>query len=266
MNARRIRQALMALAMAVCTLVSAAALNYSLDAVMNGILAVETGGNAFAINDNTTRRSYKFGTKDEAVKMANMLLSLNHNIDMGKFQINSFQLSRGWKVENLFDEAFNRSAAETIYNEWLTAAKRLYGDVELAYQRAIAGYNSGGTGLRNGNVTYLTKVLRAMGIMRAPIDTEYASSKPPKVEKQLSLSDDDADEDDDLASEEETRRAPEEDVSVKVTDILFGALMLLLIVLLIKLLGPLLARSFLGNLLSMGTGTVKKLRQAMKEE
>jgi hypothetical protein len=127
---RIVLRALAILSLVACAAVSAAVLNYSLDAVMNGILAVETGGNAFAINDNTTRRSYKFSTKAEAVKMANMLLGIDHNIDMGKFQINSIHLSRGWSVEKLFDETFNRSAAETIFNEWLAAAKKLYGDVE----------------------------------------------------------------------------------------------------------------------------------------
>lgn len=162
---------------ALCALCAAAVAGYDVASVMKGILAVESGGHQYSINDNSTRRSYKFSSKSEAVQMAKYLLSLDHNIDMGPYQINSIQLKRGWHVEDLFEGGFSRSAAETVFTEWVNVAKKRYGETVLAWQRAIGAYNSGGAGLRNGNPIYTGKVMRAMGLNDAPMDTGDVSER-----------------------------------------------------------------------------------------
>jgi hypothetical protein len=104
-----------------------------------------------------------------------------------------------------------------------------------------------------------------MGILTAPMDTEVASSKAAISTKALAVDEDD-DEDEELADAEETRRVPKEDTSSKVADILTGAMMFLLVILLIKLLGPALARSILGKLLSLGSGSIKQAQKAVSEQ
>lgn len=183
--------ALLGFASAVCF----AAVTYTVSSVMDAILKVESGGKTFAINDNTTRRSYSFKSKQEAVKMADYLMSLNHNIDMGDYQVNSIQTKRGWTTNQLFDQAFNRKAAETIFGEWLVLARKKFGDSVLAWQRAIGGYNSGYTGLNNGNPVYTTKILRQMGVAEAPLDhSARAANVPPPASLGTGVEEEDEDE------------------------------------------------------------------------
>jgi len=178
--------ALLCLSSAACF----AAAAYTLSSVLDAIRKTESGGNELAINDNTTRRSYTFRTKAEAVKMADYLMSLNHNIDMGDYQVNSIQIRRGWTTSQLFESNFSRKAAETIFGEWLALARKKYGDTTLAWQRAIGGYNSGFHGLNNGKPVYTTKVLRNLGMSEAPMDHDTATAGLPRPEK-LGLGDDD---------------------------------------------------------------------------
>lgn len=49
------------------------------------IITLESGGNPFSVNDNTTGRSYAFGTLDEATKYVND--NKNHTMAIGLFQL-----------------------------------------------------------------------------------------------------------------------------------------------------------------------------------
>ena len=57
---------------------------------MAGIMQVESGGNPYSINDNTTGKSYSFGTRSAYLAEANKLLTQHHQLAMGPFQIESF--------------------------------------------------------------------------------------------------------------------------------------------------------------------------------
>lgn len=230
----------------VCALCAAAVSGYDIATVMQGILSVESGGHQYSINDNATRRSYKFTSKSEAVRMAKYLLDLDHNIDMGPFQINSIQLKRGWKVEDLFESGFSRNAAETVFTEWKNAAIKRYGDTVLAWQRAIGAYNSGGSGLRNGNPTYTGKVMRAMGLADAPLDTGERTAPATAITASKALAsalfssdDDEADEDEQLDLSKMRVRNSNADKGL--LGLLVAALVLLLIVLGVPLIKGILA-------------------------
>ncbi len=62
----------------------------SLKSIMAGIMQVESGGNPYSINDNTTGKSYSFGTRSAYLAEANKLLTQHHQLAMGPFQIESF--------------------------------------------------------------------------------------------------------------------------------------------------------------------------------
>lgn len=198
---RRFREAFFALVLA--STFAYAANGYDFASVMAAILKTESGGRPYAIFDNTTRKSYQLSSRAEAEKMASYLISLNHNIDMGLYQINSFHLSRGWTVTSIFDTNFNRKAAETIFTEWLNAAKKLYGDTALAWERAIGAYNAGNFGLKKGNPVYVNKVLRAMGAPAPAIDKpdETPTANPAPRANAVSLGGIDSDEDEDPLEE-----------------------------------------------------------------
>jgi hypothetical protein len=252
-----------------CAVCAAAVDGYDLESVMSGILTVETGGQQFAINDNTTRRSYKLSSLDEAVTTANYLMSLDHNIDMGKFQINSIQMSRGWSVTNLFDAAFNQTAAETIFNEWLAKAQKLYGDSVLAWQRAIGGYNAGFAGLKNGNPSYVTKVLRAMGVKTASLDRgelgQHGKAVPDAtVQAALGTLDekgDDAEDDDDFGLPAEPK-APVD--RAQAVDVALMAALSALLILALKFIGPVAVRLAIRAMLSGTRKAIKTAQDAVK--
>ena len=56
---------------------------------MHAIVAVESGGNPWAIGDNTTRRSFAPRSYAEAVATANALIAQGHSVDVGIAQVNS---------------------------------------------------------------------------------------------------------------------------------------------------------------------------------
>ena len=215
-----------------------AATGFDIASVMNAILQVESGGKPYSIHDNSTRRSYQLSSKQEAEKLAEYLISLNHNIDMGLYQINSVHLSRGWTVSGLFDAATNRRAAETVFGEWLARAKKLYGDTVLAWQRAIGGYNAGGSGLSNGNPTYTNKVLKAMGSPEVALDRgDYAQGNTATADQAAALLGDDQDEEEATLDSPSPRKSYSREQG-QIMDLILMLLVLVVLALLVWVLGP----------------------------
>ena len=83
--------------------------------VMVGVAMTESGGNSLSIHDNTGAVSFTPSTKAEAIKLANALLAIHHDLDLGAGNVNVRNF--GWThltVETAFDECRNMDAATRI--------------------------------------------------------------------------------------------------------------------------------------------------------
>jgi len=158
----------------------------SVDAVLAAIRKVESGGDPWAIHDNATGATHRSGSEAAAVELASRLIATGHDIDMGAFQINSRQLGRaGVSLTRLFDPTVNAALARTIFTEFHTAAKALFGDNDAALQRAIGAYNAGN--VRAANPRYVDRVLRALGQgaprpIEASVGVTVPAQDPPEPE------------------------------------------------------------------------------------
>ena len=120
------------------------------------LIRAESGGNPYAIDDDTSRRVYLPQSKSQAEKIATRLLQAGHRIDMGLTQISSPWLS-AWHV--------------TLSQVFTPCSNIRLGTLLLAtnYQRCLAGrttktalwcalsrYN---TGTSTGGYAYVYRVL-----------------------------------------------------------------------------------------------------------
>jgi type IV secretion system protein VirB1 len=140
------------------------ALSPELDAVFIGIRKRESGGNPFAIFDNTTRKSYLFTNRGDAETKAQELVARGHNLDLGLYQLNwKWQGRRpGLTLQNVFDAALNEKMARTVLEEFYTAARALYPSRDEAVRMAVGAYNNGK--VRVHNPTYVNGVYRLSGL------------------------------------------------------------------------------------------------------
>lgn len=108
------------------------------------IIKVESGGNPFAINDNTSGHSYSFTNKDDAVYKSYELLTLGHSIDMGLMQINSVHL-KGMKIRyyDLFDPCYNVQIGTKILSDFYVKYSEPGMNKEQRLYRALSAYNTG---------------------------------------------------------------------------------------------------------------------------
>jgi type IV secretion system protein VirB1 len=94
----------------------------------------------FALGDNTARRSYFFGTLEEATTKARELLSMGHRIDAGLMQITDRNWSAyGLTVETVFTPRAN-----------ICAGARILGEAFGIERRAHCRYNTGRAACANG--------------------------------------------------------------------------------------------------------------------
>lgn len=136
----------------------------SVDEALVAIKQVESNGNPYAIRDNTGNRSYFPKSLGDAIGQAKQLLALGHNIDMGMYQINSMHLGGATSADTIFLPATQAAAAAKIFGDFYSQAKSIYGNTELALLRAIGAYNGGNWALYRDNVTYVSKVMAALGL------------------------------------------------------------------------------------------------------
>ena len=136
------------------------------------IIAVESGGNPFAIGDNTARESYFPASKTEAVQLAEYLLSKGHSIDMGLMQINSCHLGKkGLSLDVLFDPCGNVNFGTRLLSENF----RIHSgdsDKRQVLFKALSAYNTGSAWRGPG---YINRILKAV---KAPY--RVAVVNPPK--------------------------------------------------------------------------------------
>jgi type IV secretion system protein VirB1 len=142
------------------------------DGVLAAIQQVESAGRPWTIFDNSTGQSIALPSREVAEQTASARLQLGHNLDLGLYQINSIQLRRtDVALATIFDPDIQVQLARVILLEFLDRARALYGDSELAWERAIGAYNAGN--VQTDNPPYVARVLRAMG--RLPLMRPSAS-------------------------------------------------------------------------------------------
>jgi len=112
---------------------------------MSAVVAYESGGRAFAIGDNTARRSYFPENHAEAVILARQLLAAGHNIDVGYAQVNSANFAAyGLDVASALEPCGNLATGSRILQRAYAGARRIYGPGATALFHALSAYNTGG--------------------------------------------------------------------------------------------------------------------------
>jgi type IV secretion system protein VirB1 len=129
---------------------------------MAAIVQVESGGNPFAIDNNTTRRSYYPRDRASAEALVSQLTGAGHLVDAGIAQIDSMNFARlGVSVHTIFDPCTNLRAGSEILSSDYNFAKRRYGSGQIALRHAIGMYN---TGRLDAGAGYVRQVLAAADI------------------------------------------------------------------------------------------------------
>ncbi|HXM06353.1 MAG TPA: lytic transglycosylase domain-containing protein [Candidatus Acidoferrum sp.] len=129
---------------------------------MAAIVPVESGGNPFAIDDDTTRRSYYPRDRRNAEVLANRLIEAGHVLDLGIAQVDSANFAHlGINVHTAFDACTNLRAGSAILSADYVFAERRYGGGQNALRHAIGMYN---TGRLDAGAAYVQQVLVVAGI------------------------------------------------------------------------------------------------------
>lgn len=154
---------------------------------MTAIVKTESGFRPFAIGVNGSGAPLRNqpGSREEAISTAKSLVGRGYNIDMGYAQINSANLKwLGMTIEDMFDECKNVKAGARILTENYAAARKIFGDPQLALRAALSAYNTGNhsSGIQNGYVRKVSqnaKPLVAYGdsVKRFPAQAAQATSR-----------------------------------------------------------------------------------------
>jgi type IV secretion system protein VirB1 len=141
---------------------------------MAAIVKVESGGDPFAIGDNTTSRSYHPRLRMMAEALARRLIDAGHSVDLGLAQIDDANLARlGLNVQTAFDACASLAAEAQILAEDYSLAARYFGAGQVALRHAIGMYN---TGRLDAGGAYVRRVLIAAGIRSVRLNP-----RPPRV-------------------------------------------------------------------------------------
>jgi type IV secretion system protein VirB1 len=142
---------------------------------MAAIVQVESGGDPFAIGDNTTRRSYYPHDGATAERLARRLLDAGHLLDLGIAQIDSMNFAGfGVTAHTIFDPCTNLSVGARILSGDYAFAARRYGDGQVALRQAIGMYN---TGRLNAGARYIARVVAAAAIRDGYAQTSRVAAK-----------------------------------------------------------------------------------------
>lgn len=127
------------------------------------VARTESGFDPLAIHDNATGRSFKPGTREEAIALATELVVVNrHSVDLGLMQINSANLARlGMTITDAFDPCRSLIAADRMLVEGYTMPPP-GGDQQQALHQTLSRYNTGhplrGLDRELGGNGYVTRV------------------------------------------------------------------------------------------------------------
>jgi type IV secretion system protein VirB1 len=137
-------------------LLSSCAPSVSVD-TMRAIVAVESGGNPYAIHDNSTRRSYFPRSRTEAEGLLTALHS--HNLDVGIAQVNTGWFSVfGVSSTQMLEPCRNLRIGSVILTRAYREANANFPQPRLALWHAISAYN---TGSLYAGAAYVAQVIDA---------------------------------------------------------------------------------------------------------
>jgi len=129
---------------------------------MAAIVAVESGGDSFAIGDNTTRRSYHPPDRATAEAIAGRLIAAGHSVDLGIAQINDANFAHlALNLHTVFDACANLGAGAEILAQGYAIATRRFGPGQAALHHAIGMYNAGSL---DAGASYVRRVILAAGM------------------------------------------------------------------------------------------------------
>lgn len=142
---------------------------------MAAIVQVESGGDPFAIGDNTAGRSYYPHDRAAAERLARRLLDAGHLLDLGIAQIDSMNFAGfGVTAHSIFDPCTNLNVGGRILSGDYAFAARRYGDGQVALRHAIGMYN---TGRLNGGARYIARVVAAAAVRDGYAQTSHVAAK-----------------------------------------------------------------------------------------
>jgi len=151
---------------------------------MAAIVKVESGGNPYAIGDNTARSRVTPSPKSahEAARVALELLRLGHSLDLGLAQINSKNLkAHGVSVEDVFEPCTNLKVGSTILSNFYLKSVEKYGVGEVSLFHALSAYN---TGSFYRGPDYVGRILSAAGSKASISKVAWKQSGPSSQSKQ----------------------------------------------------------------------------------
>jgi type IV secretion system protein VirB1 len=126
---------------------------------MAAIVAVESAGNFYALNDNTSHRSYAPRDYANALGTAQALIRQGHSVDVGIAQVNSgnftaFHTTAG----QMLYACQNLHVASSILADNYAEARTVFPEPARALWHAISAYN---TGSLYAGKTYVDRVVAA---------------------------------------------------------------------------------------------------------
>jgi type IV secretion system protein VirB1 len=132
-------------------------------ATTQAIIEVESAGNHLAIHDNISGSSFNPSTKEQAVKIASVLIARGHSVDMGLMQINSQHLrKKDLDLKQLFEPCYNIRTGTKIladfYNHHRKSNPNEPDDIILL--KSLSSYN---TGTPYNGKSYVNKILKKAG-------------------------------------------------------------------------------------------------------
>ncbi len=108
------------------------------------IIRVESGGDPWSIDDDTTKRSYHPHSYRDSVLLLHQLRAEGHNVDAGLMQVNSTNWrTYGIDEETVLDPCTNVNVGSTILRRAYRAATQIFPPGPLALYHAFEIYNSG---------------------------------------------------------------------------------------------------------------------------
>jgi type IV secretion system protein VirB1 len=111
---------------------------------MAAIVAVESAGWPYAVNDNTARHSYRPRTRTEALRIAESAIRAHHSVDVGIAQVNSGNFA-AFHVDAaaMLEPCANLRVGSAILANAYHAAVVRFPDRSQALAHALMAYNSG---------------------------------------------------------------------------------------------------------------------------
>ena len=129
---------------------------------VEAIIRVESGGEKYALNDNTSGRRYFPATASSAVTLLTKLVDQGHQVDAGLMQIDTENFAKyGLTPSTVFNVCTNIKTGAAIFRDGYVRAKNAGFSGQPAVFHAFEAYNSGRL---FGDAGYANSVFRATGL------------------------------------------------------------------------------------------------------